>query len=233
MKTNGVRCMRVWPSTVSVTVIIGQRRSARRAAQGEGRPLAEAEPLLLMLAVAHQVDVQAEAGIVQEMAVADLADVDLDGMSGGDRLQRGRQFQRNAEVLREMVQRAERQHAEGHRLADQRRRHRVERAVAAAGHHRRAAVVERPAHRIADLVAVLHPADRAAGGDGLDGRAVVGQPVVVVAAGLAVEDECDASMGHGGWPGRRRDDPCCGGARYRQTKSQAPPSSSAARQSLG
>jgi hypothetical protein len=91
---------------------------------------------LLLFAVAHDVGIDAEAGVVQEDAAIDLAHIDL-GRHALHRIGHGLvQIERNLQVLGEVVQRPQRQHAQPHRRAGQHRGHRVDGAVAAAGDHR-------------------------------------------------------------------------------------------------
>jgi hypothetical protein len=72
---------------------------------------------------------------------------------GDDRLYRRLEVQRNAEILREMVQRSERQDAESCPGPGQGRCHGADRAVTSAGDDQGRALLQRAARRLANLTA--------------------------------------------------------------------------------
>ena len=98
----------------------------------EGDPLAHAAALVLG-ALLHDGRVEADARVVDEDAAVELADVDQLGLAVDDRLYRRVEVERNADVLGEVIERAERQHAERGLRADERRGDGAHRAVAAGG----------------------------------------------------------------------------------------------------
>ena len=112
----------------------------RIAAQGrhqrpaEGQPLAPSQPALLLFAVAHDIGIQAQAGIVQENAAIHFAHVDLVQHAlrhiGDRRIER----QRNIQILGEMVQGTQRQDAKRRAAADNDGGDGIDGAVASAGH---------------------------------------------------------------------------------------------------
>ena len=214
---------------------VAAQRGERRP--GEGRPLAAPEPRLLQLALMDDLRVQAEARVVEKEAAVDIGDIDRMDVAVGDRCERGFGFERDAEVAGEMVQRAQRQHAECDSAAHQRTGDAAERAVAAARDDDAAIGGERAAHGRIDLRAAVERFDRPAVGEPRHRLVQPGEPLGAEAgAGVAVDDEGGAR--------RRHDRPCearCrdkgstqgpGGGALRQIASQAQPSTAAASTSL-
>ena len=87
-------------------------------------------------AVEHHVRIDADRGIVDEGLAIDLGKVDGALHALGDHLSRLAEMERNAEVLGEMIERAERQNAEGNVGAGKHAGHGANAAVAAADHDR-------------------------------------------------------------------------------------------------
>lgn len=75
-------------------------------------PLAAAEPALLVIAIAHDVRIQAQARIVDEDASIDRAHVHVERVSCSDGAHRVLGVEWNAQILREMVERPQWQHPE-------------------------------------------------------------------------------------------------------------------------
>ena len=71
------------------------------------QPLASAEPLLLRIAVADHQRIEADRAVVDEDAAVHLGNVDAALLAGGDQFRRFVEIGRDAEVAREMVERAE------------------------------------------------------------------------------------------------------------------------------
>ena len=120
----------------------GRRQTAhakvRVAAQNRpvptrARPIAEAVPLLPPLALAHNRWVDAEAGVVDEDAAVDLGGVHARDAPGEQSARGLFEVEREAEVFGEVVERAEREHAERLVRVDEQGGDRADRAVAAAG----------------------------------------------------------------------------------------------------
>ena len=120
----------------------------------ERRPLAPPEALLLVLAVFHDAGIEADARVVDEDAAVDLPDVNERRLSFDDCARRECQVLRNAEVLREVVQGAERKDAELLLGAGDRGGDRADGAVPAPRHDRGAAVGSGASGELADLFAV-------------------------------------------------------------------------------
>ena len=75
-------------------------------------------------------------GVVDEDGIANTADVYLADLARHDRLDRLVQIERNLEILREVIERAEWQHSKRRRSTDQFRGDRIYGTVATAGHNR-------------------------------------------------------------------------------------------------
>ena len=192
MKTNGVRRTRSLPSTTQPNPHERIAPQHRQRGPDERRPFAAAEPLLLALAVAHDVGVEAETRVVDEGAAVDLGDVDLHPVAVDDRPDRFFEVGRHAGVAREVVQRAEGEHAERHRLVGERTGDRADRAVAAAGDDHVGLARERGLDRGADLGAAARQADVGIGAGRVEQRAQpFEQRVVVAETGAGIDDDAD------------------------------------------
>jgi hypothetical protein len=99
---------------------------------GERGPLAAPLPLLGEPFPDHA-GIDAQAGVVDEDAPVEIAHVDVADVPGDDRLHGLRELQRNAGVLREVVQRAAGNHSESRVGLDGDRGDRTDRAVSAGG----------------------------------------------------------------------------------------------------
>src|SRR5205085_12175103 len=84
----------------------GERRAE------EGRPLAAAQTLAQLVSAAHDARVESEARIVDEDTAVDLAHVHRTDSPLADAARRLPDCERDAQVFREVVERAERQDAE-------------------------------------------------------------------------------------------------------------------------
>ncbi len=157
-----------------------------------------------------------------------------------DRADRFLQVGRHAGVAGEVVQRAEREHAERDRLAGERAGDRADRAVAAAGDDDVGLAREGRVDRGADLDAAARQADVGIGAGRVEQRAQpFEQRVVVAEAGAGIDDDADAcATSIGRYPagaartrGRAvsRQNAC---SAVRQSASQATPSANAATTSL-
>ncbi len=120
-------------------IIDGERQPAviepgQRPRRGDQhrQPLVAAEPPALHVAVDDHQRIEADGAVVDEDAPAHLTKVDAALAAGGDDLGRFLEIEWNAEIAREMVERAERQDAERRLGAGERRGGRGDRAVAAA-----------------------------------------------------------------------------------------------------
>jgi hypothetical protein len=72
-----------------------------------------------LLALLDRGGIHADGGVVEEVTAVDLADVHLADVARGDRRHRLVELDGNAEIVGEMVEGAERKHAEGHGTADE------------------------------------------------------------------------------------------------------------------
>jgi hypothetical protein len=144
------------------------------------------------------VGVQAEARVVDEDPSVDLADVDRPGLSARQDRDRVGELERDAEVLGEVVQRAERENSEDDAGVDQRCRDRAHRAVAAAGDDRARSPGDGAVDGRRDLVAAVRELYLGLQAGGLE---VAGEPVdeglVVAAARAGVDDDDDGVAAHG------------------------------------
>src|SRR5256714_7869445 len=120
----------------------------------EGRPLAAPAPLAQLLAPVHDARVEAEARIVDEDLAVDLAHVDRDDAPLADAARGLTRVERDFQVLREVVERAEREHAERTVSASERRSDRADRAVASASDDRARAVRDRAPRELRQLRAL-------------------------------------------------------------------------------
>ena len=93
--------------------------------------------------VDDEIRIDADRGIVDEDLAVDVGEIDTARMALGDGRGGCLDLERDVKVLREMVERAERQHAEPHVRAGEGRRRRADGPVAAARDHR----VDLPAPR--------------------------------------------------------------------------------------
>ena len=87
-------------------------------------------------AVQHEIRIDADRGIVDEDLAIDLGEIDGALLALGDDADRLREVERDAEILGEMVERAQRQDAEGNAGVRQHACDGANAAVAAANHHR-------------------------------------------------------------------------------------------------
>jgi hypothetical protein len=83
----------------------------------------------LLVAHDHGLGVEADRRVVDEHAAVDLADVDRLGRAVADRADGVGELERHREVLREVVERAEREHGQRHRGAGEPGRHGADGAV--------------------------------------------------------------------------------------------------------
>ena len=92
---------------------------------------------MLLLPIAHDMRIEAEAGIVQENAPVDDADIDVDHVRRRDRAHGFGGVEGDTQVFREVIERAERQHAKRRVTPCEHRSDGVQRTVPAGCHHRR------------------------------------------------------------------------------------------------
>ncbi len=177
------------------------RRSAVSRAQLIAAPFAAAQALLLALAVADDVRIEAEARVVDEDAAVHLADVDEHRPSSDDATHGRGDIERHAEIPGEMVERAEREHAECDLAADQRGDDGADGAVAAAGDDDVGMLRLRRLDLRAQFRAMAHVADVDRSVGRHEERAQpVRHCVVVTAARAGVEDDDEASRhGEAAW----------------------------------
>ena len=190
MKTKGVRRNTSLPSTTRRDA--EERKAPQRRQRGprERQPLAAAEALLLAFAIANDVRVEAQARVVDEDPAVDLADVDPRRVPFGQERHRVVELERNAEVLGEVVERAERKDAEDDAAVDQRRRDGADRAVAAAGDDQPRLPRDGGVDRGGDGVAAFGELDLGLQAGGLEqAREPVDERPVVAVPGAGVDDD--------------------------------------------
>ncbi len=83
----------------------------------------------------HQTRIKPQARIIEEYTSIDLADVDLCSVSGCEITHCALQVMWNAQIPREMIERAHGQNPQGNLGSDQHGGDRIDRAVAATGNH--------------------------------------------------------------------------------------------------
>src|ERR671931_677162 len=125
----------------------------------EGRPLAAPQALPQLLPAAYDARVEAEARIVDEDPAVHLAHVHRTDAPLADAARGLLDGERDAEVFREVVERAERQDAERLPRPREQRGHRAHRPVAAARDDGARAVRERATREAGDLLAPARQAD--------------------------------------------------------------------------
>src|SRR5207253_9029001 len=79
----------------------------------EGRPLAPAQSVLLMLPAMHNARIKAEAGIIDEHVLVHFADIHTGNRPVEDYSYRTFGVERDLQVLCEMIERTERQNSQG------------------------------------------------------------------------------------------------------------------------
>src|ERR1700674_2344705 len=152
--TAGQMCARTNPASLHLVSIIADKDKRRAPCQpfavdvekhlhkriapqhrerrpDRGGPFPAAQPLLLQVTCFHQLRVNAEAGIVEEEVIVDRTHVDLRAISFGNSRHRTFKIERDMKVLREMIERPERQNAQGNPASDQKPCRCVERPIAA------------------------------------------------------------------------------------------------------
>jgi hypothetical protein len=136
--------------------VTGERVKSR---PDKGRPLSPARFLPLLLAAADDTRIEPQAGVVDEDPTVDLSDVDLGDAAFDDVFRGAREIERDLEVFREVIERAERQHPEHLVALRHDRSDRTDAAVAAARDDDLALSEGGPPGEIDELLRVSRDAD--------------------------------------------------------------------------
>ena len=105
----------------------------RDRSPGKRGPFAPAEVSAQDFATLHEARVQAETGTIEEQPTVDPPDVHAHHAPAAHVRDSRLDLERNAEILREVIERAERKHAEWHARPQHRARDRIHGSVATAG----------------------------------------------------------------------------------------------------